>query len=609
MIRTSISRITGEFDKIRLAMDKRKALESGLRPVFRIETCKSLDSGVIGDRILANTIPWWVNIQGSDPTTRGILSGIKNQVVTNFRNTLGDLAGVNVEKPVIGIMIDEGVSGTNPYRYLVNVIFQNFILNTPGGNKWLGEDLLLLGFPLRISFGFINISGDFIQHPYAKTTKKCIPDFTGITAALTQEIFATDSESGGDRFQVTAVGFEHLLGNTICDNFEFQAGDKLVNVLARLLYYWATGTENTSPGVTRWPIPILTAIGIMNPAGKELRSIKQIENSIVFVDVKKSITVRYGGSIPGLTKDVNESFLDVLVALSTEEYTNTQISFNHYGKLCVQGLEVSSIDIATTHPSQQSENRIRVHDAVVGSNILHLYMNASMEQMSNVVDTFAINVGSSAEEPVIKRLTLDQLPTLDHPDRLPKAYLKKVPNLSTYDSEDQVVKYYGPGSAFGRGNPIFLYGQDQTSLESTWHKDYLESLVERNKYWGMRGGIYMLANPKIHVGDVIRVTDLRLRSGETLPSKMIKFGTAVTSAIKDELENKFSTKSTRKNRRLGLESIEDIYYVWKLRHYIGQKMFTTKVFLIKEPQALIPTGRVYQSHIGLREEFGSKGGT
>ena len=586
---------------------KSALLSSGLRPVYRITISDKLSSGTItgeGSHVLASTIPTWVKVRdtavasGFTPKIglKTVLSAVKSRVeeLLQFTDPL-------YENPVVGILIDE--SPKNIYRYLVDIIMHNVpYLKADGSRASLAEDLILLGFPIRLTVGFINVDGDFIRHPYEgpiSTFGDVAPDFTGMLGALTEELIKS-----GDMFQGTFVGFEYLLSKFTALDFRIPAKTPLAEVLADIMRRAAVkGILSMKKGKfinadkARIGIPILDAMGVLKhhkTKGQGIRTVKQIaKNAIAYVNIPQHATS--GATTPSYSGGFRrvrgiKTFLDIVGILRRD--TNTDIYFNEYGRMTIAGkARVAYI----AERGAKVYGRVRVHDAAKGANILHFRRTVDLSQVHNKVVMLKQSSTVSASPPQMDFVPLHRV--------TPQALAS--PDIELIVKRDEVMRYYGMEPDFGTV-PVYYYDDVVPALQWTLGEDedpIKEMLKDRHRYYGMQGACYMIGNPKIRAGDVLRVSDLRDFGvpGQGIGAK-IRFDKTVTQAI-DQIKSTFTTmddyeRAEAGERLLRLKSGVGLYHIWKVLHYIGPRGFTSKVFFVKEADALrFPTSDLRQQHL------------
>jgi len=589
---------------------KKYIMTSGLTPVFKIETCKSLENGRIGDKTIEDTFPSWVRVADPD---RGIgsllsLSAIRAKV-TDF------LGSQTTDTPLLGLMIDTAV--LNRYRVIANLIFQNVLVNRPTGNQWLSEDLIECGYPIRVSMGFLTPEGHFIQHPYEKalTAGKIYPIFTGIVAAMTQEIVST-----GDRFQITCYGFEYLLSQARCLSFTATKGEHLRDVFARLLRQFAQMADHFvneeeaiktfGPLATKespkWPVPILRAMGIIAGKTDKVSAKSVIRRNIRLLNCDRAPRLLQDFDTANLKKKKGgSSYFDVIKAMSPRPpstldeqlkvalgdtlknfYSRHLFFFDYQGRATIMGQFMSTTEIAAgTKRPTHDRDRVRVHDAVIGSNVIHLQMNTTLDMSAGAIDLYYLDPSPGVGPPSFTPASSEHTPSFSVSGQL----------------ETDAMRYYGPGSHWGR-HDIFLFDQGDTATSVEDLDEILEMIGNRFKHLGMRGSSYMAANVKMQVGDVLRVVDIRDKEGfGTSVGATIDLGVEAATKIKSAIVKRFPSldKDKRllgKTVNLGLKGVEDIYWIWKVRHYVGQNEITSKAFFVKEPQTLITTTDAYRRH-------------
>jgi hypothetical protein len=555
-------------------------LAGGLRPVYRITSSTSLSDGLVTDRYLSNTIPDWVDVKsfGDDhPHLKPSISHMKQLLKFQIETAFLDPRPMNA---VVGILMDE--SPKNIYRYLVDIIFTNVPYITAEGNrKWLAEDFLLLGFPIQVSVGFIDMDGNFRKHPSEapiSTYGNVPPDFTGILGAITQETFAS-----GDFFQGTFVGYEYLLSRYHPQEpFPVRSREPITRTLARMLRWLATRSilhstvkmkKATSSDATIG-IPILRTMGVMQQKGTRILSTEEIRKNIVLLDMPKygrisKRTIPDFGELKFRTIQTWSSFKEILRYV--QELTNTRIYFNGYGRLTVSG-RPKVREIAT-----KKYNRIRVHDGIIGNNVIHHQATIDLSQIVNRVVIHNVFSNINAESPIMKL-----------------AY----PNKGVLMERDEVAKYYADDDSVGISE---VYYYDDVEIAGPDVIDIQEQMIDHFRYYGMRGTCFMTGNPKIRVGDVLRLSDIRSTEITGINNQL-----AVAQLSKeaqftiDNVDNEGLQDDPLIERSFKLKTGLDHFFIWKVVHYIGPDGFKTKVFYIKERDSYRPGSDLLAQHIRRR---------
>lgn len=556
------------------------ALASGLRPVYRITSSTSLSEGLVTDRWLSNTIPLWVDVKsfGDDnPHLKTHIKDLKYMVDYSISATTVDPI---METAVVGMLLDE--SPKNIYRNLVDIIFTNVpFTRVDGTRKWLAEDFLPLGFPIQVSVGFIDMDGNFRRHPNEppiSTYGEVPPDFTGILGALTQETFIS-----GDFFQGTFVGFEYLLSRfSLQEPFPIKAREALVRTLGRLLRWLATRSvlhskvkmRKVTSGEATIGIPMLRAMGVMEPTGTRILSTEEIRKNIVLLDMPK-----YGRRSKLTIPDFKHGKVFHIQAWNTfrqlltflEELTNTRIYFNEYGRLTVSG-KPKVREIAA-----KKYDRIRVHDAIIGINMIHHQATIDLSQIVNRVIIHKVFSGINAESPTME---------FAHP------------NMGVLVERDEVSKYYVDGKSVGSKE---FYHYDDIEITGADVADVKEQMIDHFRYYGMRGNCFMIGNPKIRVGDVIRVSDVRSVdiTGINNPQAVTQLSKEIQFTI-DNVDSTGLEWDSLIEKSFRLKTGLDHFHIWKVVHYIGPDGYRTKLFYTKERDSYRPGSDLLAEHIRRR---------
>jgi hypothetical protein len=598
-------------------------LSENLRPVYLITTSHSLSEGTTDDVILADTMPSWVpqDFVGTGSFTTGRASMIRHVIQRKWDELKSTLSHDPVfDNPVVGVLTDE--SPKNIYRGLADIIFRNVPYSTvTGERKWLAENFILLGFPIRLTMGFVDLDGRFVGDPYKRTTGSTAqlhPDFTGILGGFTTETLPT-----GDFFQGTFVGYEYLLNIFKVDNFPVHSNEKLSRALARMLQWFATGQNarrikdpDTGKYTTasllhpRIPTPVLIDMGLFDQTGLKVKNLSEIEKSIMFKYFdpdKREVRLNQTGMTNRFPNTVHavgggDTFFHLLKYL--QEQTNTDIYFNEWGQLTVEGKQ-RVIDRARStvkflrggrRKQQVKQSRPTVHDAVIGVNAIHQQQTIDLDQITNKVAVIIKHPNMSAGMPDLKIIT----PNIDKP--IAKRSTRHFTLKFTSD-EDEVMKFYGRDVPVGE-KIVYTLGTSSSSTEV--NDPILEALEGRYRYWGMKGTCYMMGNPKIRCGDVLRVMDIRTFGLHKSPVDAVSELSRSISEALDDIASRYPSLSDMEKqdadaRRFKILSGDGLYYIWKVLHYIGPEGFTSKVFFIRSPEAP-KTSDLYGQHLRKRRK-------
>ena len=600
------SRLADRIPDLKGAINLAK-LTSGLSPVYRVETCEKLTNpkSKIGDRVLVDTFPGWMKFSDLDPDSGGILGTLK-KIGTAAIDQIKILTGSQTDSQLLGIMVDEGF--TNTYHFWANLIFQDVLKQGATGNKWYSESVIEEGYPIRVYFGFVDLYGNVIQHPYegpVSFNTALVPDLTGFIVASTKEIMYP----AGDRFQITCAGFEYLLRKTSLEllypnSMYFPTDTPLKEILADMLIRLAKGQAGTgafvpAPSTVKKrakaipPASIMRAMGAVGKTGKVLAP-RTVQRNINFVDVDSNIVVPQAIDFPknmfGRAARMGvPSLMDAIHHLASDAYCNVEIYFDHYGRLTVLGKDFSTLDLAygITPKPKKKDKRVRVHDAVIGSNVIHAMFHSELDH-TNIYDVFRYPDNPSAAAPSAARSTTS----------------------GTATEKESPASAYFNSLMWGMSREFLIRSESEKTLTESEEFAGKEELAERYKYFGMRGAAFMIGQPKIRPGDLLRVTDLRNKAGfGANTDTMIDLGKTMVDKVQKAIRDTFTSagkkkeKITPKIRYLGIKGIEDVYYIWKVRHYVGMDGYDSKVFFVKEPQSLIPQGEMARAHKKFREKI------
>ena len=412
--------------------------------------------------------------------------------------------------------------------------------------------------------------------------RKIPPDFTGVLGALTQETFEQ-----GDFFQGTFVGFEYLLSRfRPQDPFPISQGEHVTRTLARMLRWLAIKSStytrvptvvgrSATTGDATVAIPILRAMGVVNPNDTRILSVDEIKKNIVLVDMPKNSSITRT-NIPKGTGSIkygtDQSFADIVEGI--EQLTNTEIFFNEHGRLTISGKPKVRERVS------KSYDRIRVHDAIIGNNVIHHQVSVDLSQIVNRVIIHKKFSGINAGSPVISVVK---------------------PNADMLTEKDEVAKYYAHNEEFDSKH-VYHYGDlDFDESESI---NMRNKMIDYFRYYGVRGRIFMVGNPKIRVNDIVRVSDIRSFGikGMNNPQSVMNLSKEARYIIEkvDRDTGDASEYDQLIEKSFRIKTGIDHFHIWKVVHYIGADGFRTKIFYTKEDDSYIPGSDLLAHHVRRR---------
>ncbi len=80
----------------------------------------------------------------------------------------------------------------------------------------------------------------------------------------------------------------------------------------------------------------------------------------------------------------------------------------------------------------------------------------------------------------------------------------------------------------------------------------------------------MIGNSNIHEGDLIRVIDIRQKGGVMNTSSAAVGDLTKSIAEKvDEIQSEVKTRNKIQRANLSISAFENVYFAWKVKHYLG----------------------------------------
>lgn len=322
-----------------------------------------------------------------------------------------------------------------------------------------------------------------------------------------------------------------------------------------------------------------------------------------------------------------------------EVYYDVDIEWDVHGYLTVHGKEdpytrmlkkkgKKGVIKKTGEKGDYGGHDIRVHDAIIGGNVRNLELSVDAEGVasglrltvhspntSHASETYIFNKSDierilkewEADEGSVEEAIGDSLNpifTAGQTVSEKKSDMYKLFGNKTFALD--VVHYSTKAPTLGEDYIVLaeqtdVLGEDDELLEREpadvvflkkmqvpWPKRALQALFRRIKYWGMRGSVMMIGNSRIREGDLLRITDIRPK-GSVLNVNLDAYRNTTRSIAEkvDEILDKEGKVRTYRRERLGIEAFDNVYFIWKMRHYVGPPGYWTKVFFVKQRDALM----------------------
>lgn len=542
------------------------------------------------------------------------------------------------DRPLEGCMIDFSLH-RQPYPFS-HVIFQNPTVTNPRGDQLFGTDLLKVGFPIWIYAGYIDQSGNVVKHPFDPMPRNHIPlVFAGFIGAISQEI----TEGAGDRMQLQCVGYLWYLENFSLETEDIlQIGmDTPIEVAIQRLFdeFYRSGGYSI-PDIVKKAMRLKEKIAITEKLTTAVMIPGTEYLAITLNTFKPSVRYIYGSSksmTPKKSNNKEGGFSSVILGIRGSSFKSimqtiewsycVDIEWDVHGYLTVHGKADPYHRMVDKEGKVDERHIPRVHDAVIGGNIKNLDMSVSAEHVasglrltihspdtSHASETYVFTMSDidrvlkdweeearKTKEPITDELTptliagkkalvtdndlfrlfgnktfaLDVIQfTTDHPT-LGSDYLVLEEDVETSVDEPGVVE--------------IEYANKKIIVP--WPKEALQVLFRRLKYWGMRGSAMMIGNSNIREGDLLRITDVRPKGG-ILNVNLGAYRTVVSSIAEkvEEIRNDSAVSELYKGSRLGIIAFENVYFIWKIRHYVGPPGYWTKVWFVKQRDSLMSVG-------------------
>lgn len=616
--------------------------DRGYKPVMVLSTVSDYDK-IEERRILVNTLP--MDVRARDGTDiygkkTSIMSSLKQRLAdvgSDVRSSVTDITGKvsDKDRALEGCMIDLTVAQGTPQLYSwANVIFQNPLIVAPSGDKFFGSDFLKVGFPIWFQLGYVNNVGKLVSHPFDMDEKLHLPVlFAGLIGALDQEI----TMESGDRLLVMAAGFRWYFVN-------FTIGQtKIVGGKISIKNYDIAPTTTLEDAITVFferfledggktaPKGILSAMGI-NPSSvvgtKDPINLKWDE----LVDKDKLPTT----DKLTMGKPMKDNYLTALSRLENLYQVDINwVAENTHDTVIQISPRLDPHTMATKSARMNKEDiDKKIHQIVLGGNVRNWTFGVDAVGTVNrlaikivdpasgeVNDTFLMSkkdIGIILEEwsqasghttkrprrkiglgliPGSSRLTGFVSASSVHgaflqsDDDMSSVFGDQTRLLELVLSRDEAKSATAPGPAIPDRSPT-PGGSARSIYKIPYSLEAMENILRRLHYWGTRGSVMIMGNADVHDGDLIEVFDKRPK-GTTLLGFDAGVTTEVMSSFKDRIAEKQKAST---NQCLGLAVFKNIYYIWKVCHYFGPQGYWTKIWFVKQRDALgVSKSAIFQS--------------
>lgn len=612
-----------------------KLQEKAFNPVFRVVSQNNYKDTDLGTKLVIDTIPADVRmnvkyvVRDDYQEESGGLGGAQNLAAPDLVQSASDIVkkiggsikdsivaaitGKNPadDRPLIGCMVD--MSHRNPYPW-ANIIFHNPTESNPRGDQLFGTDKLKLGFPIWVYAGYIDqgiiSGGNIVGHPFMDKKLDHIPlIFSGFIGALIQEI-----KESGDRMIIQAVGYEWYLTkfryieeDGLITFPTLQSIESVINSIFEIFYEAGGGTM---------PDIIAKAMRLdkTERCKPTMRYVYGATPTMIAID-PVDIIEEADLMIIGQNGDDFRTILN-----RVERSFRVDIDWDVHGYLTIRGRDDPFKRVKKfVERDKEISPYPKLHEAILGGNVRNWEFAVDVSETSSGIILRAVKPGSgeAAETHIINETDIAELigynelgignialHTSDDYFHLFGANTKalEVQHKTRAEDEELTGKFVDVAATEKRK----AYTRQITNPEAyPWSKDALAEYAKRLHYWGMRGSAMIMGNASVREGDLVRVTDIRPK-GDTVLNMNLQAARDAASDIAQRVKDIFGEKGRRKisdptKVALALEMFDNVYYIWKVRQYVGPTGFWTKIWFIKQRDA-------YKSPTNLLREIQERSG-
>jgi len=549
------------------------------------------------------------------------LSNIASEINSALTNVSGQVT--DKDRALSGCAIDLTIP-TQQSAHSLNIIFQNPLMVGPSGDEFYGSDFLKCGFPVWVMLGYINKMGEVVGHPFDTEKHTSLPIvFSGLIGSLDQEL----TINAGDRLLVEAASqrwyfshFKYGIGRKEETN---KLTVKLDATLEITLNNFFTEFYNDK-GATI-PEAILSVLGItISHDEKKLPTlIDRYKPNIKFhpkVD-KNKLPVKTAENDLGLA--LKDNYLTILKRI--ENLYQVDINWEAQDLLTTNIIVTPRLDpynmIFDEHDKVNEAFELRIHQMILGGNVRDCSFRIDAEGSINqilisIVDPDTAEISDSL---LLTKSTMDQILTEWKERSFAKTSKKPLIDIEGKDliekrdaqSKNPTLRgLIRPANddmerVFGKKTRVLNLTISKHDIENKeggttlstgetipYPREALEAIVRRLHYWGARGSAMMMGNAQIREGDLVEIFDRRPKGTTLLGFNMNVTGMSLTPFIErfKSIANDSVLRTTAsrysKEQYLGLSLFDNIYYIWKVKHYFGPEGYWTKIWFIKQRDAL-----------------------
>jgi len=576
---------------------------SGLVPVLRVVTQSSYTDTELGTLLLIDTLPLslraeinYTNVRhdhiGLQVYSGSRISAVASTITGAVRSVITGVDSVD-DRNLVGFEIDAGVGHGQPYPILSGI----FNVRAVFGSGEYDHELIRHGYPIWVYMGYIDNMNNIISHPSDPTKYDNIPlVFGGLISGMTK-----DKTSAGSRITARACGYNWYLHKFVCrynidlyiNSTIFEAFDSLFKV------FHICGGSKISP--------LMRTLLRMNDSSSSLPEIVYAygahENMVPLFMSKQIISL------------MNEGWNFLEGIMNIEKIYNVDIEWDENGYLMVHGRD----DPLSRIIKDGKESDKHTHNIVVGGNTLNIEYNTDS---TDIVDSICIYVTDynilSTRQFILDKDFIRSVLLHEYKEQFNLTHTDEMAIFNDY--EENTFNIF-PGkeisvdlSAFASQNVEneydFLKSHGIVNVDiPTVPLRIVAEIIKRTHFWGMGGSAMVAGNPFIHVGDLVQVIDISTdRSSTFINFSAVKDMSQQLSDKLDRLRTMTILKRDYVNDRLnssyGIPSLDNIYYVWKVKHYLGERGFMTKVHFVKQRHAPLRVDNIIPALPDVYEDVG-----
>lgn len=596
-------------DKMGLLSLNNELQSSGLTPVFRVVTQSSYHDEQLGTRLLIDTLPlslrtkidhtkvrhdyvlddvtsFTVSGLGTIPglsTISVITSDVRGTITGSIRSVIKGVDSVD-DRSLVGFEIESTVHPGQPYPTLhgifnVRATFKPDIAS--------GSDLIKHGYPIWVYMGYLDKSDNIISHPFDDTKYNVIPlVFGGVIAGMTQ-----DKTAAGSRILINAMGYNWYLSRFTHDKKMVETNNcNIITAFDRLFNAFHASGGDKIP-------PIMETVLRLD----KTTSIPQIR--YIYGAHKDMQPINISSNQQGWITLMEKDWTILQGLMNIERIYGVDIEWEQNGYLTVHGRR----DPLTRVIKQDKSSDERIHNVVVGGNVLNIeHHTDSTGIVSNIIivikdhTSLPSNIFPLNRDFIRAVLINEYVELFGVKDKKSAIEVFETETFNLFPGRSITINLTALASADVKESEydfLDIHGITDKKLRPPISRKLLAGIIKRIYFWGIKGSAMIVGNPFIREGDIVQVTDISTDRSDTfidfnatrdvLESLSERLKTLRTSDIK-----KLEHISDRVNPSYGIPSFTNIFYIWKVTHYLGEKGFWTKIHFVKQREVSLSDSNI-----------------